>query len=284
MQRRHHKQRAEPASSCSQFINTINGFMYTLITGASEGLGKCIALECAARGMNLVLVALPGPELEHLSVFISKNFGVKILTIGQDLTEERSAEKIYSKVVDNGVEINMLINNAGIGNTRLFEDENKMIFERQIRINVLSTTALTHTFLPMLRKHNRAYILNVGSLACFFSIPRKQVYGGTKSFIYFFSRSLRSELKRHNIHVSVLCPGGINSNAKQTMFNKSGTWISSLSLMNPEEIAPIAIRGLYRNKAVIVPGRLNRLFLLLDRFTPGFVREAIINQQIGALG
>ncbi|MET0243834.1 MAG: SDR family NAD(P)-dependent oxidoreductase [Flavitalea sp.] len=258
--------------------------MYTLITGASEGLGKCMALECATRGMNLVLVALPGPELEHLAKFIRKNYGVKILTIAQDLTEERSAEKIYNNVVENGIDISMLINNAGIGNTRYFEEEHQLMFDRQIKINVLSTTALTHTFLPMLRKHHRAYILNVGSLACFFTIPRKQVYGGTKSFIYFFSRSLRSELKRHNIHVSVLCPGGINSNAKQTMFNKSGTWISSLSLMNPEEIAPIAISGLYRNKAVIVPGRLNKLFLLLDRFTPGFIREAIINRQIGALG
>ncbi|HTF31931.1 MAG TPA: SDR family NAD(P)-dependent oxidoreductase [Flavitalea sp.] len=256
---------------------------FTLITGASEGLGKSFAFECAARNMNLVLVALPGPELQNLSDYLERNFSIKVLIIEQDLSADGSAELIYNKITKMNIEVNILINNAGVGNTRFFEDENRKFIERQIRINVLSTTSLTHMFVPMLKRNGPAYILNVGSLACFFAIPKKQVYGGTKSFIYFFSKSLRAELKQYNINVSVLCPGGINSNPAQIMLNKSGTWISKMSLMNSEDVAPFALNRLLRNKEVIIPGKLNRAFLMLDRVMPVFIKNEIIKHQISQL-
>ena len=256
---------------------------YTLITGASEGLGKSFALECAARNQNLVLVALPGQELYYLSDYLQKNFNTTVIVIEQDLSLDNSAVLIYNKIRSLGIEINMLINNAGIGNTKFFEDETIQFFEKQIRINVLATTTLTHLFVPMLKNNGPAHILNVGSLACFFTIPKKQVYGGTKSFIYFFSKSLREELAAHNVNVTVLCPGGINTNAAQTMLNKSGSWISTRSLMNPEEVAPLALDGLFRKKEVIIPGRLNRLFVFMDRIIPMILKKSIIKGQIGKL-
>jgi short-subunit dehydrogenase len=256
---------------------------YTLITGASEGLGKSFALECASREHNLVLVALPGPELHHLSTYLQKNFNSEVVVIEQDLSLDNSALIVYNRISSLGIEINMLINNAGIGNTRFFEEESTRFFEKQIRLNVMATTMLTHLFIPMLKSNSPSHILNVGSLACFFSIPRKQVYGGTKSFIYFFSRSLRQELAAHNINVTVLCPGGINTNAAQTMLNKSGSWISVKSLMNPEEVAPLALDGLLKKKDVIIPGKLNRLFVLMDRIVPVILKKSIIRNQIGRL-
>ena len=256
---------------------------YTLITGASEGLGKSFALECAARKHNLVLVALPGPELHNLSDYLQKNFDSDVVVIEQDLSQDNSAVIIFNKICSLGIEINMLINNAGIGNTRFFEEESSRFFEKQIRINVLATTMLTHLFVPMLKTNSPSHILNVSSLACFFSLPKKQVYGGTKSFIYFFSRSLRQELAVHNVNVTVLCPGGINSNAAQTMLNKSGSWITIKSLMNPEEVAPLALNGMFRKKSVIIPGKLNRLFLCMDRIIPVVLKKAIISHQIGRL-
>jgi short-subunit dehydrogenase len=256
---------------------------YTLITGASEGLGKAFALECAARKQKLVLIALPGPELHHLSGYLQKNFHTEVVVIEQDLSLDNSGTIIFNKIRSLGIEINMLINNAGIGNTKFFEDESTGFFEKQIRINVLATTTLTHLFVPMLKNNSPAHILNVGSLACFFTIPKKQVYGGTKSFIYFFSKSLREELAAHDVNVTVLCPGGINTNAAQTMLNKSGSWITTKSLMDPEEVAPLALNGLFRKKDVIIPGRLNRLFLLMDRIMPMVLKKSIIRKQVGRL-
>jgi uncharacterized protein len=256
---------------------------FTLITGASEGLGKCFAIECAARKHNLVLIALPGPALFNLAEFLRQNFAVRVIIIEQDLCENNSARNIYDIVTAMRLQVNVLINNAGIGNTRFFDDEAMACFENQIRVNVLATTSLTHLFVAMLKCNRPSHVLNVGSLACFFAIPKKQVYGGTKSFIYFFSRSLRAELKPFDVNVSVLCPGGINSNAAQTMLNKSGSWISLRSLMNPEDVAPLALDALFRKKEVIIPGKLNRLFVILNAVVPGFLKKEIIKYQIGKL-
>jgi uncharacterized protein len=257
--------------------------LYTLITGASEGLGKALALECASRRLNVVLVALPGPELHHLVRYIKRNFAVEAIAIEQDLSLDNSASIVFNKLIHLGVQVNMLINNAGVGNTKLFEEQRLATLERQIRINVMATTTLSHVFVPMLKRNAPSHILNVGSLACFFALPKKQVYGGTKSFIYFFSKSLRSELASDKVNVSVLCPGGINSNALQTMLNKSGTWISRQSLMDPEQVAPLAIRAMLKKKELIIPGRLNRLFLMMDKLIPTFIKNPIIKRQIGKL-
>jgi len=254
-----------------------------MITGASEGLGKSFALECASRNMNLVLVALPGAELYDLQHYIRRNFDVDVIAIEQDLALDNSAVIVFNKICSLGLRVNILINNAGVGNTKLFEEERVAMFETQIRLNVLATTLLTHLFMPMLKENAPSYIMNVGSLACFFAIPRKQVYGGTKSFIYFFSRSLAAELACSDVKVTVLCPGGINSNAMQTMFNKSGSWFSRRSLMNPEQVAGIAISGMLQGKTVLIPGKLNRLVWMLNGILPGYLKRRIINAQIGRL-
>jgi uncharacterized protein len=165
--------------------------VYTLITGSSEGLGKAFAIECAKRNMNLILVALPGPELYALAALIKANYPVEIVCIGKDLCRDESCTELYAEVTSLNLQVNMLINNAGIGSTMFFKDGSPVFYEKQIRLNVLVTTMITRMFLPFLQRHACSYILNVGSLASFFYLPKKQVYGATKSFVYSFSKSLR---------------------------------------------------------------------------------------------
>ncbi len=255
----------------------MNKDYYTLITGASEGLGKALALECARRNMNLILVALPGPELYALANLIKGNYSVRVICIGKDLCRNESCMELYSEVTSLDIPVNMLINNAGIGSTELFEEGSIALYEKQIRLNVLATTLITRLFLTTLRRSNHSYILNVGSMASFFYLPKKQVYGATKSFIYFFSKSLRKELKETNVHVSVLCPGGMNTNLPLTLMNKTGNYLSRLSVMNPEEVVPFAIDGLLKRKEVIIPGKLNKFFMLLDKVLPEAIKKIITN-------
>jgi hypothetical protein len=225
--------------------------------------------------MNLVLVALPGRELHDLADFIRRYYNVDVMCIEKDLCADESCIELYNEINSCQLSVNMLINNAGIGSTVFFEEGSIGLFERQIRLNVLATTLVTRLFVKTLERNSPSHILNVGSMASFFYLPRKQVYGATKSFIYFFSKSLRKELKKDNISVSVLCPGGMNTNPAITLMNKTGTFFSRLSVMNPEEVGPVAIDGLLKGKEVIIPGRVNKFFMILDKLLPGFLKKMI---------
>jgi uncharacterized protein len=248
---------------------------YTLITGASEGFGKALAIECACRKMNLILVALPGPELYSLAGFIKRNYCVDVISIEKDLCKDQSCIELFNEVNALNLQVNMLINNAGIGSTVLFEEGSINLFEKQIKLNVLATTLITRLFLETLKRNSHSWILNVGSMSSFFYLPKKQVYGATKSFIYFFSKTLHKELKKDNVHVSVLCPGGMNTNLTLTLMNKTGNWLTRLSIMEPAEVVPVAIDGLLKRKEVIIPGRVNRFFMLLDKILPESIKEII---------
>jgi short-subunit dehydrogenase len=259
-------------------------FFYTLITGASEGLGKALALECAQRQMNLILVALPGPELRSLADLIESNYGVDVVTIEKDLCREESSIELFNEVNALGLKVNMLINNAGIGSTVLFNEGSIKFYEKQIKLNVLATTVITRLFLETLERNSPSFILNVGSLSSYFYLLKKQVYGATKSFIYYFSKSLHKEVAKDGIHVSVLCPGGMNTNVTLALMNRTGSFFSRLSIMNPEEVAPIAIDGLLRGKEVIIPGRVNKFFLVLDKLLPARLKKFLTNCGMKKLG
>jgi len=248
---------------------------YTLITGASEGFGKALALECASRKMNLVLVSLPQTGLARLASFIEKNFEVKAVYFEYDLTKKENCYQLFSIIKEQLLNINILINNAGMGGTHLFTERDTDYYCRQIELNIVAPTLLAHLFINNLEEEKPAYILNVSSLASFFYLPRKQVYGGTKSYLVSFSKSLRKELMHKKIYVSTVCPGGMNTSIPLIMMNKTGNRVSRWSVMDPEDVAKIAIGKMLKKKEVIIPGNLNRLFLLFDKILPVLLKNML---------
>lgn len=256
---------------------------YALITGASEGFGKALALECAERNMNLILVALPGSGLENLVSYIKRNYSVNVFSFEQDLSQKEECHRLFTEMKRLGFAINILINNAGIGGTHFFEERDAEYYYRQIELNVVAPTLLTHLFLQMLEKNSPAHILNVSSLASFFYLPKKQVYGGTKSYLVSFSKSLRRELKRKNVFVSIVCPGGMNTSPLLTFHNRSHKGLSRWSVMNPEQVAGIAIAGMLKKKEIIIPGFWNRLFLIMDKIFPKRLKEMLTEYQMARI-
>ena len=221
--------------------------------------------------MNLILVSLPGEELNEFGLQLEANYPVKVVAIEKNLCTDGTCIELFQEVKAMGLEINMLINNAGTGNTEFFKNGYYSDYDMQIRLNVLATTLVTHLFIEMLIKNGPSYILNVGSMASFFSLAKKQVYGATKSYINYFSKSLRRELKFDNVSVSVICPGGMFTNASASNTIKTGDYIARRSGMHPENVAPIAIDGLLKNKQVIVPGKINSTIVFLNRILPRFI-------------
>lgn len=252
-----------------------------MITGASEGLGKFLSMECASRGMNLVLVSLPGTNLANLSRLLSHRYNVEVFTVELDLAEEKNCYYLHELIRANNIAVNILINNAGIGGNFSFDQKDPAFYSRLISLNIVTPTILCKLFLDDLKENGPSCIMNVSSLAAIFHLPQKQVYGGTKSYLLAFSNSLRCELKKEGISVSALCPGGMNTYWRILMENRTkGTWISRQSIMEPSEVAEIAIRKMLQKKPLIIPGIMNHFFLFLNKIIPTSIKNHILQVQM----
>jgi short-subunit dehydrogenase len=256
---------------------------YTLITGASQGFGKALALECAENNMNLILVSLPQSGLMELADFLRTTYTVEVHTFEVDLSKTEQILEMRQIIRQGSLKVKYLINNAGILSKGLFNDLEWSYFQQQIQVNVMAPTLLTRLFLDDLKDSAPSGVLNVGSMACFFFLPGKSVYGATKAFLLSFSKSLYLEFKKMGVTVSILCPGGMNTNPALSYQNSQADWITRMSIQEPEVVARIAIRGMLHKKERIIPSRLCRLFMLLNWLLPKFVKNRIIRREMDHL-
>ena len=257
---------------------------YTIITGASEGLGKAFALELAKRNHNLVLVALPSSGLSDLASFIERNFDVDVFIVETDLSTKENCIDLFNKIKEAKLQINMLINNAGMGGYYWFNEKSVEFYQLQIALNITTPTLLIKLFLDELINNGPSHILNVSSLSGFFSMPRKQVYAATKSYMRYFSLSLHQELKQRGVQVSVVCPGGIKSRLPIILQAKDKKGMAKWSILHPEEVASYTIEKMMSSQKLIIPGFWNRFFLMLDKLMPAFIKEKLINREIAESG
>jgi short-subunit dehydrogenase len=241
---------------------------YTLITGASRGIGKAIAEYCASKNMNLLLVARSAENLKEIADKLLKEYGTDIQTFSIDLTESDAVGKIYQWVTDHHYEVNVLINNAGRGMYGKFEE---IPLEKQLKLislNQMAMVTMVHQFIPLLKTHSRSYILNVASTACYQPIPYMSVYAAAGSFIHSFTLAIREELKSFNVHVSCLNPGPTATD----FFERAG--LEELAVnseevkMSPEEVAQTAVNGLFNGVAEIIPGTNNAIGAYLSKLFP----------------
>ncbi|MFN3605021.1 MAG: SDR family NAD(P)-dependent oxidoreductase [Leptonema sp. (in: bacteria)] len=245
---------------------------YTLITGASSGIGKELAMVFAENHYNLVLVARNEEKLNVLKKDLLSKYEVDIRTYGIDLSLKDSAEKLYKFLKKENLNIQILINNAGFGTTGGFLTNQLEQEIEEIQVNVISLVKLTHYIGNEMLKDSTNQpkyfykILNVGSTAGFQPGPFMNIYYSTKAFVLFFSEALFEELKEKNIFVSVLCPGPVKTNffERANMQNK----ITKLPMLNPKDLAIYTYKKLMQHKIIIIPGIQNRLGVFFVRITP----------------
>ncbi len=256
---------------------------FSLVTGASKGLGRAISLELAKRGMNLVLVALPNSGLKELTNFIKKNFNVEVFYLEVDLSIAKNYYVISDYIKNNDIRLKYLVNNAGILSRGLFDDLDDRFILDQIKVNVSAPTILTKLLLKNLKENEPAGILNVGSLAGFFPLPKKQVYCGSKAYLMSFSKSLRKELKKDNVSVTLVCPGPLNTTTKLCYQNRIVSLISRESVLTPESVAKTSIDGMLAGKKIIIPGFINKCFIVLEKILPEYIQDKLTNGEINKL-
>lgn len=232
--------------------------VFALITGGASGLGKELALRCAAHGFHLILVALPGGNAESLAEQIRMEYGVRVVVFEFDITDHplllRRLEHIHRNYP-----VSLLVNNAGIGGTACMTDTSSDLIDKIIQVNVRATALITRIMLPQLLKAETGYIMNIASMAAFTPIAYKTVYPASKAFVSSFSLGLREELRHTNVSVSVVYPGAIMTNSdtsRRIIFQGAK---ARFGLLPTSEIARIALKQTLAKKAIIVPGRWNRL-------------------------
>jgi hypothetical protein len=252
---------------------------FALITGASSGIGRALAVECAKRNKNLALVSLCDSGLGRFIKYLKTNYPVTIHHLEIDLTTKDAPKDIYNWCRNKNIAVNMLINNAGKGHLGPFYDYDYEFYENIIRLNIESVVLLTRLFIPELKTKQKSYILNLGSLASFYYMPYKTVYAGSKAFIYSFSKALRQELKNTTINISVLCPGPVITNQDVIVRIRRGGFWGKASSMRSSKMAKIAIDKLMKGKPVIVPGFINKFFLVLNKLTPGILKQKVIHRK-----
>ncbi|OPC00148.1 short-chain dehydrogenase [Elizabethkingia meningoseptica] len=233
---------------------------YAVVTGASQGLGKSFAEELAKRNHHLILVSLPGQGLPELSLELENRYGVQVHYYETDLSIKENVLALTAWI-NREFSINMLINNAGIGGTKRFEDASCSYIEKIIQLNVLATSLLTHQLLPNLQKSHKAYILNVSSLAAFSPIGYKTVYPASKAFVHSFSRGLYQELKDTNVFVSVVNPGPMKTNEEVTRRIEKQGFLAKITLLDPKRVARYCIRRLEKRDTVIMVSHFSWLML-----------------------
>lgn len=253
---------------------------YALITGGSQGLGKAFAEKLAQRGVSLILVALPDKNLTNTAQTLQKQYpNITVYTIGIDLTEPQASQKIIQFIAQHQISIGYLINNAGIGYTDKIENLSAEFVEKLLKINIMALTQLTHSLIPLLKANAPSYILNIASMAGLFTMPYKTIYSASKHYVVQFSLALREELKKYGIQVSVVCPGGMSTNAEVAQRIASMGKIGKILTATPELVAEVSIRAMLKGKAIIIPKWQIRWYSYL-RILPTIWQAKIIGKTL----
>ena len=233
-----------------------------LITGASAGLGVEFARQLSARGYRLVLAARRKDRLESLA----KELG-NARAVASDLSKKDAAAKLMADVETAGEQVDLLVNNAGFGLIGRFAALDAKRLRQMIDLNVGALTDLCRAAAPGMIKRKSGGILNVASTAAFQPGPKMAVYFATKAYVLSFSEALHEELKGQGIKVSCLCPGPTRTEFGEVA-GFGGSGVFDRVAMDAPRVVSVGLAGLDRNRAVVVPGVINKITAASTRFAP----------------
>lgn len=252
----------------------------TLITGASSGIGKQLAIQFAAGGDDVVLVARSEVELNELAGKIGERHRVGATVLCGDLSTTAGVDQISEQLRERGIHVDTLVNNAGIGALGKFAE---LSIDRQtdmLMLNVVALTRLTRALLPGMIERGRGGVLNVGSIAAHQAGPNMSVYYASKAYVLSFTEGLREELAGTGLHVTCLEPGPTESSFGEDSGMGKLDMFSS-STMSAEAVAKAGYAGYRNNDDVVIPGWKNRLLVASTGFLPRFATRKLVGKLQG---
>jgi short-subunit dehydrogenase len=240
----------------------LNG-RWALVTGASAGIGAELARELAGRGAKLILTARRKERLEALAAELTAR-GTETRIVAADLTDREAPQQIYDATEGAGIAVDILINNAGLGQFGAFYSTPMEQELSQVRVNCEAVVHLTRLFVPRMVERKRGWVLVVASTASFQPVPYLSTYAATKVFDRFFAQALAAEVAQFGIKVTTLCPGPTESE----FWEVSRASAFKRKVQPAPEVAHLGIEALVRGKRTIIANVEGRLTAFLVRFLP----------------
>ncbi|MCQ2334911.1 MAG: SDR family NAD(P)-dependent oxidoreductase [Paludibacteraceae bacterium] len=244
-------------------------FTYALVTGASSGMGYCYAQQLAARGYNILMVSNEEAIHEKAEIIRKEYSEVQIMSLVQDLGQESSAKQLYDYAVAHQIEVEVLINNAGVYHDRDFLDDSEVFNSLITMLHVYTPTMLCYYFGQDMRARHKGYILNVCSITSTINVQRLGTYGASKAYLSAFTRSLHVELHQQGVYVTNVSPGAVDTglyNIHQTYTN-IGKALGFI--VSPEVLCRRALRALFAGRhKVTIPLLWNKVLLFFVWLLP----------------
>jgi short-subunit dehydrogenase len=256
-----------------------------LVTGASAGIGREFARQLAPVVHTLVLVARRDDRLKALELELKViNPKLEVFCRQVDLGNRAELERFCDWLDESALAIDLLVNNAGLGDYGFFIDSEWDRIQAMLDVNITALTYLTYRILPRMRESGCGAILNVSSVAGLFPVPRVAVYAATKAYVISLSEALRAELRSSNISVTALCPGPTPTEfsdvARRGDEGLSAGGPDFLS-MPVQEVVRQGLIAVSRDRARIIPGTLVSLLMTTVAFLPMFVKRFLLNARAG---
>jgi short-subunit dehydrogenase len=249
---------------------------YTLITGATSGIGLALAEAFAKRGDALLLVGRRADALSDTAAALRAQHGVEVLERVCDLADAAAVTALVESIEREGLRVAKLINNAGFATAGAFVEQSWQAERDLLMVNVLALTQLCHAIGRQMARAGSGHILNVASITGFMPGPWMSNYAASKSYVIILSESLREELAPLGVKVSVLCPGTTRS----PFFAKANIAIEKAApdklIMSPAEVARITVAAMDRNPAIIVPKFLNKILAIAPRLGPRWLLRKVV--------
>ena len=252
-----------------------------IITGASSGIGKSLAIECAKRGANVVLAARQYVTLCEIAADLEKQYNVKALAVQCDVAIEEECAHLIKQALTTFGKIDVLINNAGISMRALFNDVDLKVLKSLMDVNFWGTVYCTKYALPEIIK-TKGSIVGVSSIAGYKGLPGRTGYSASKFAMNGFLDSLRVENLKTGVHILTACPGFTASNIRNTALAKDGSQQGESSMheekmMTADEVAKIIADGVEKRERTLIMTGQGKLTVLLSKLIPAKLDKLVYN-------
>ena len=238
---------------------------WALVTGASAGIGRALAEELAASGTNLVLTARRRDRLEQLASALGNKHGVRTEIVVADLARTQAPGQICTFLQGKGIEIELLVNNAGFGAYGAFHKSELSRDLEMVQVNCSAVVELTRIFLPEMVARKHGDILIVASVAGYQAVPYISLYAATKAFDLNFAVGIAEEVRRHGVNVCALCPGSTTTEFREVAGQPPRTFRGAETA---EKVARVALNALAKGRSSVISGFNNRINVEGQRLTP----------------